>query len=68
MEKHHKKARQTKRQVWSDSVSAYVRAHVRVRVRAGAYKRVRACVFVRAYLCSKGWNCAIGVSMVIVDV
>ena len=27
-----------------------------------------ACVFVRACLCSKGWNCAIGVSMAIVDV
>ena len=49
-------------------MSAYVRAHVRLRVRAGTYKRARTCVFVRAYLCSKGWNCAIGVSMVIVDV
>ena len=49
-------------------MSAYVRAHVRVRVQAGTYKRARACLFVRACLCSKGWNCAIGVSMVIVDV
>ena len=60
MEKHHKKARQTKRQVWSDSVSAYVRAHVhvrahvRVRVRAGAYKRVHVCSCVLVYVVSVG--------------
>ena len=34
-------------------MSAYVRAHMRVRVRAGTYKRARACVFVRAYCCRR---------------
>ena len=44
----------TSQKVWSDSVSAYVRAHVRVRVRAGAYKRVHVCSCVLVYVVRAG--------------
>ena len=45
-------------------MSAYVRAHVRVR--AGAYKRVHVCSCVLVYVVRA--ETAIGVSMAIVDV